>query len=79
MLNSGTIASSIYSGGITTRNKALDECISSSPSGRHLGHYKAAMTCEKLAIVHGQLMIIPAISDFSPKRWREIIKSIGFE
>jgi hypothetical protein len=45
---------------------ALDERTLSSPSGRHLGHYKAATQSEKLSTLHSQLMLIPSITGISP-------------
>jgi len=53
--------------------KAMDERTSSSPSGRHLGHYKAAILSEELATVHSTMMSIPLTAGISPSRWRQII------
>jgi hypothetical protein len=52
---------------------ALDERTSSSPSERHLGHYKAANQAETLARIHSQLMSIPNITVHSPIRWYLIV------
>jgi hypothetical protein len=53
--------------------KAMDERTSSSPSGRHLGHYKVAATSDQLASLHAQMMSIPYRIGFSPVRWRQVI------
>jgi hypothetical protein len=53
--------------------KAMDERTSSSPSGRHLGHYKAAILSEKLSHIHSIMMSIPLTAGFSPAWWRQII------
>jgi len=45
----------------------LDERTSSLPSGRHLGHYKAVKSCEKISEVFSRLISIPGLSGFSPK------------
>jgi len=51
----------------------LDERISSSPSGRHLGHYKVAAISEHLSILHTNMMSIPYMVGISPQRWRQVI------
>ena len=51
----------------------LDERTSSSPSGRHLGHYKVAARSEHLSILHTNMMSIPYMVGISPQRWRQII------
>jgi len=53
--------------------KAMDERTSSSPSGRHLGHYKAATLSEELTKLHSAMMSIPLSAGFSPTRWQQII------
>ena len=53
--------------------KAMDKRTSSSPSGRHLGHYKAATLSEELTNLHSIMMSIPLSAGFSPTRWRQII------
>jgi len=53
--------------------KAMDERTSSSPSGRHLGHYKAAVLSEDLTKLHSIMMSIPLLAGFSPTRWQQII------
>ncbi len=53
--------------------KLLPEAISSSPSGRHLGHYKVASTYEPLAEFHSKMMSIPYLAGFSPRRWHQVV------
>jgi hypothetical protein len=53
--------------------KTLDERTSSSPSGRHLGHYKAATQNELLSHLHSHLMSIPYKVGFAPDRWKQVI------
>jgi hypothetical protein len=52
---------------------SVKENTSSSPSGRHVGHYKAAAKCELLATLHAMMMSIPFKAGFAPKRWSKII------
>jgi hypothetical protein len=51
----------------------LDEHTSSSPSGRHLGHYKVVARSELLSILHTNMMSIPYTVGISPQRWWQII------
>jgi hypothetical protein len=53
--------------------QVMDERTSSSPSGRHLGHYKAARLSEELTKLHSTMMSIPLSAGFSPTRWQQII------
>ncbi len=53
--------------------KAMDERTSSSPSGRHLGHYKAATQSDALTKLHSCMMSIPLTAGFSPTRWQQVI------
>jgi hypothetical protein len=60
----------------------LKESTSSSPSGRHIGHYKVAAKSDSLSNLHSKMMSIPLLAGFSPTRWRVIVdvmleKSIG--
>jgi hypothetical protein len=53
--------------------KTVTENTSSSPSGRHVGHYKAAVMCDALSALHAAMMTIPFQAGFSPKLWQCII------
>jgi len=53
--------------------KLMDKRTSSSPSGRHIGHYKVAIFSEELTQLHSNMMSIPLTAGFSPTRWRQII------
>jgi hypothetical protein len=50
----------------------MEEKTSSSPSGRHVRHYKAATKSTMLAQLHSKLMSIPSLTGISPSRWRHI-------
>jgi hypothetical protein len=52
---------------------AVQEKTSSSPSGRHVGHYKAAAKSDLLSDMHARMMSIPFAAGFSPKRWHKVI------
>jgi hypothetical protein len=54
------------------------EKTSSSPSGRHVGHYLACIDLRDelsalLASVHAAMMSIPLAEGFCPERWRQAI------
>jgi len=53
--------------------KAMGKNTSSSPSGRHLGHYKAAILSDPVASIHSIMMSIPLTAGFSPTRWHQIV------
>jgi len=50
----------------------LSEKKSSSTSGRHIGHYKAATQCELITQVHCNMMNIPFHKGFAPERWTKV-------
>eukprot|EP00957_Ditylum_brightwellii_P127320 9708094-Ditylum_brightwellii.AAC.1 len=53
--------------------KAQDESTSSSPLGRHYGHYKAVLDHNDIFIVHAQMMSLPWLVGFTPHRWELVI------
>jgi hypothetical protein len=52
--------------------KAAKESTSSSPSGCHIGHYKAAIGDPALNELHSSMMSIPFQVGFVPDRWQRI-------
>ena len=49
--------------------KSWKETTSTSPSGRHLGHYRTAILDEDVAQLHTDLLNIPIAYGFAPDRW----------
>jgi hypothetical protein len=54
--------------------KKIRESTSSSPSGRHLGHYKAVLTNDELLEMYAQLLMIPFWCGFGLARWKYAIQ-----
>jgi hypothetical protein len=52
--------------------KATSEATSSSPSGRHVGHYKAILSDPSLVSLHASMMSIPFQAGFAPTRWMRV-------
>jgi len=48
------------------------ENTSLSPSGRHIGHYKAAIDDPTLVNLHSTMMSIPFTAGFAPQRWTKV-------
>ena len=63
----------ITSEGYCSMYKAVKEKISSSPSEKHVGHYKAAVKRPALAKMYADLMSLPYREGFSPQRWRVVL------
>ena len=53
--------------------KAVDERLSSSPSTKHVGHYKAAIRSPILPRIFSIMMTLPYRHGFSPWRWRAVL------
>ncbi|KAI2492599.1 hypothetical protein MHU86_21949 [Fragilaria crotonensis] len=49
--------------------KEWKESTSTSPSGRHLGHYRTAILDDDTAHLHTQLLNLPIANGFAPERW----------
>ena len=49
--------------------KEWKETTSTSPSGRHLGHYHTAILDTRVAQLHTDLLNIPVTYGFAPERW----------
>jgi hypothetical protein len=53
-------------------HKSMIETASSLPSGRHVGHYKAAISDLIFTELHCSMMSIPYQVGFSPVGWRQV-------
>jgi len=52
--------------------RVAHEGTSSSPSGRHIGHYKAILKDPTLVQMHSQMMSIPFQVGFAPQCWTKV-------
>jgi hypothetical protein len=57
---------------INSYKKSLENT-SSSPSGRHIGHYKAVTKDHTLTQLHADMMTIPFQAGFVPPRWTKVM------
>jgi len=51
----------------------VKERTSFSVSGRHVGHYKAAVQDDTLSIIHSAMMSMPYAVGFSPEGWQQVV------
>jgi hypothetical protein len=56
--------------------KKIRESTSSSPSGRHLGHYKAVINDDELLGMYAQLLTIPFWCGFGLSQWKYAIQAM---
>jgi hypothetical protein len=53
--------------------RVAQESTSSSPSGRHIGHYKAVVKDQLLIQLHSRMMSLPFQAGFAPQCWTKIV------
>jgi len=53
--------------------KVTPESTSSSPSGRHVGHYKAVLDNPTLVSLHTTMSSIPFQTGFFPEHWKRVV------
>ena len=71
--NVAQISSTISCPAFVKTVKAWKETTSTSPSGRHLGHYKTAILDARLTRLHVDLLNLPIACGFAPDRWTRSI------
>ena len=54
--------------------KRLSENLSSSPSGRHIGHYKAVIGDEELCTLYARIISIPFKHGLTLPRWTSAVQ-----
>ena len=67
--NIADIETAISTDDYTYGIKGWKETTSTSPSGRHLGHYKAALGCPIVTALHVRMINLPILYGFAPERW----------
>ena len=63
------ISSFITIADFTKTVKEWKETTSTSPSGRHLGHYKTALLDDRITALHVAMLNLPIMHGFAPDRW----------
>lgn len=69
---SAAISSTVSPEEFVNTYRLAHEDTSSSPSGRHVGHYKAVLKDPSLVSLHSQMMSIPFQAGFAPQRWSKV-------
>jgi hypothetical protein len=54
--------------------KLLSEDLSSSPSGRHIGHYKAALGDEELCTMYATILSLPFKHGYTLHQWTSAVQ-----
>jgi hypothetical protein len=67
------IKSSITVDEFKSNVKKWKESTSTSPSGRHLGHYRTAILDDRVASLHTDMLNIPIQYGFAPERWTKSV------
>jgi hypothetical protein len=57
----------------TKAMKEWKETTSTSPSGRHLGHYKTTLLDDRMTALHVAMLNLPVMHGFAPERWTHSI------
>lgn len=53
--------------------QVMPESTLSSPSGQHVGHYKAILDDHFLVFLHASMSTLPFQTGFIPDRWKKIV------
>jgi hypothetical protein len=67
------VSSFITIDAFTETVKEWKETTSTSPSGRHLGHYKTALLNDRLLALYVDMLNLPITYGFAPERWTHSI------
>ena len=73
MTNLTKINTEILEADFTKGIRGWKESTSTSPSGQHLGHYKASLRGKELTVGYARMLNIPVQMGFSPKRWQQAV------
>jgi hypothetical protein len=73
---SDPVSDQILSEDLSDGFKMLTEDISSSPSGRHIGHYKAALGDPDLCTMYATVLSIPCKYGFTLDWWTSVVQVI---
>jgi len=73
MTNLTKINTEISEADLTKGIRGWKESTSTSPSGRHLGHYKASLRGKELTVGYARMLNTPVQMGFPPKRWQQAV------